>query len=108
MLPSDRHPYILRAMSFFLGACGIGIDGGGGELGVAEPFLDEVARDAGGDGGHAEAVAQSLGRGLRAIEAGGLHDGVHGAPAGHPRPKPADPTAFATTGVQLADAVHEV
>jgi hypothetical protein len=35
------------------------------------------------------------------------HDGVHGAPAGHPRPKPADPTAFATTGVQLADAVHE-
>ena len=27
---------------FFFGACGVGIDGGGGELGVTEPFLEEV------------------------------------------------------------------
>ncbi len=31
----------------FLGPDGIGIDGGGGELGMAKPFLHQVERDAG-------------------------------------------------------------
>jgi hypothetical protein len=31
-----------------------------GELGVAEPFLHQVERNTGGDGSHAEAVAQPL------------------------------------------------
>ena len=46
-------------------------------LGAAEPFLHQVERDAGGDGGHAEAVPQSFGRGLRPIEPSGLHNCVH-------------------------------
>jgi hypothetical protein len=79
------------------------------QVSVAEPFLDEVERDAGRDGGHAEAMAQPLGRGLRAIEVGRRHHGVHGAPAGHARPGPeADAAAFATTRLELADAVHQV
>lgn len=41
----------------FLGADGIGVDGRCGELGVAEPFLHQVKRDAGEDGGHPEIVA---------------------------------------------------
>jgi hypothetical protein len=54
-------------------------------------------------------MSEPFERGLGAIDAGGCHDGVHGAPAGHARPGPqADPTALATAGVQLADAVHEV
>lgn len=44
----------------FLGADGIGIDGSRGELGVPEPFLDEIEWDAGGDRGNAKAVAQAF------------------------------------------------
>ena len=51
----------------FLSPDGIGIDGGGGELGVAEPFLHQVERDAGRDGGDAEAMAQPLGRVLSGL-----------------------------------------
>ena len=68
---------------FFFGACGVGVDGGGGELGVTEPFLEEVEGNAGGDGGDAEAVAEAFGGGVGAGEPGGLHDGMDGAPAGH-------------------------
>ena len=76
---------------------------------MAEPFLDEVEGDAGGDGGDAEAVAQAFGRGVRPVEPGGFHDGVDGAPAGHPAPGPeAHAAAFAAPGLQLADAVHHV
>src|SRR6478752_8840536 len=42
----------------------VGIDRRGGELGVAEPLLHQVQRDAGRDRGDAEAVAQPLGRGV--------------------------------------------
>jgi len=45
----------------FLGADGVGVDGGGGELGVAEPLLHWVERNAGRDRGHPEAVPQPLG-----------------------------------------------
>jgi hypothetical protein len=91
-----------------LSACGIGIDGGG-ELGGAEPFLHQVEPDAGEDGGHPEAVPQSLGRGLRPVEIGRCHDGVDGTPAGHARPGPqAHPSALAAAGVQFADSVHQV
>jgi hypothetical protein len=63
----------------------------------------------GGDGGNAEAVAQPLGRGLRPVETGRCYDGVHAAPVGHARPRPqADPVALAATGVQFADAMHQV
>jgi hypothetical protein len=55
---------------------------------VSEPFLDEVEGDTGGDGGDAEAVAQSFGRGVRPVEPGGVHDGVDGAPSGHAAPGP--------------------
>ena len=48
---------------------------------AAEPFLHQVERDTGGDGGGAEAVAQSLGRDLRPVETGGVRHRVHGAPA---------------------------
>ena len=48
---------------FFFGACSVGVDGGGGELGVAEPFLEEVEGDAGGD---ADAVAEAFGGGVEA------------------------------------------
>ena len=81
------HPIIIPYPAgdiFFLGADGIGVDGGSGELGVSEPLLHQVERDAGGDGGHPEAVPQPLGRGVRPVEPGGLHDRVHGPPAGHP------------------------
>src|SRR4051794_31221474 len=43
---------------FLLGADRVGVDRGGGELGVAEPFLHEVERDAGGDGGDPKPVAE--------------------------------------------------
>jgi len=39
-----------------LGADGIGVDGRGGELRVPEPFLHQVERDTGGDGGHPKTV----------------------------------------------------
>lgn len=42
------------------------MDGGGGELGVSEPFLDEVEGDPGGDGG--DAVAEALEGGVGAGE----------------------------------------
>ncbi len=71
-----------------LGTDGIGVDRRGGEVGVSEPFLDEVEGDSGGDGGDAEAVAQSFGRGVWPVELGGVHDGVNGAPSGHPAPRP--------------------
>lgn len=49
-----------------LGADGIGIDGGGGELSVAKPFLNEIEGDAGRDGRHTKAVTEPLRRGLYA------------------------------------------
>jgi hypothetical protein len=33
-------------------------------------------------------VAQSFGRGVWPVELGGVHDGVNGAPSGHPAPRP--------------------
>ena len=41
---------------FFLGADGIGVDGGRGKLGVTEPFLHQVEGDAGGVGSNAKAM----------------------------------------------------
>ena len=94
---------------FFFGGGGVGIDGGGGELGVTEPFLEEVEGDSGGDGGDAEAVAEAFGGGVGAGEAGGLHDGVDGAPSGHARPGPeAEAAPLAAAGLVFADAVHQV
>jgi putative SOS response-associated peptidase YedK len=58
------------------GTDGVGVDGGGGELGVAEPFLHQVEGDPRTHGCHAEAVPQPLGRGVRPVEPGFLHDGV--------------------------------
>ena len=110
----------------FLGAYGINVDGGGGELGVPQPFLHQVERDAGGDGGHAEAMAQPLGRGVRPIKPGASHDRMDRASAGHPAPQPqtlATPcagiapasaggtlasSALAATRLQLADVVRHV
>ena len=92
-----------------LGADGIGIDGGGGELGVAEPFLHHVEGDAAGDGGDAEGMAQALGGGGRAGQAGGDHDRVHGPPAGHARPGPQpDTCATPPPALRLTDAMHQI
>ena len=41
---------------FFL-AHGIGVDGGGGELRMSQPFLDEIERDTRGDRRDAKAMA---------------------------------------------------
>ena len=50
----------------------------GGQLGVPKPVLHQVQRNAGGDAGHAEAVA--------AVQPACGHDGMHGALAGHAAP----------------------
>jgi hypothetical protein len=91
----------------YVGACGIGIDGGGGELGVSEPFLDEVrgrrrTRRSRGVAPWARSCGQ--------IALGRCHDGLHSAPDGHARPAPeVAATALATARAwQLADALHEV
>jgi hypothetical protein len=58
MLPSDRHPHILRAMSYSLApeaSAYMAV-----VVGMSEPFLDKVERDTGGHGTHAEAMAQPL------------------------------------------------
>jgi len=93
----------------FLGTDSIGIDGGRGELGVPEPFLDQVERDTGGDGRHPKAMPQPLGRGMRSLKPGDHHDIVHGPPSGHPAPGPElDSTAAPSAGLLLADAVDHV
>ena len=49
------------------------------------------------------------GGGLRAVEAGRRHHGVHGAPAGHARPDPqSHATPLAAPPLQLAEAMHQV
>ena len=71
-LQITARPHILRATprnraspphptgdALFLGADGVGVDGGGGELGVTQPFLCQVDEDAGGDGGWTTARAKS-------------------------------------------------
>ena len=76
---------------------------------MAEPFLDEVERDAGGDGRHPETVPQPLGRGMRPGEPGALHDGMDLPPGGHAAPGPEMHIAsFAALALQLADAVDHV
>ena len=45
----------------FLGTDGVGIGGGGGEVGMAEPFLHQVERDAGRDRRHPEVMPQPFG-----------------------------------------------
>jgi hypothetical protein len=76
---------------------------------VAEPFLHQVERNTGGDGGHPETVPQPFGRRRHTREPGGLHHRMHRPPAGHPRPRP-EPHAAASAApcVQFADAVHHV
>lgn len=92
-----------------LGADGIGVDGGGGKLGVAEPFLHHVEGDAAGDGGDTEGMAQALGGRGRAGQAGGGHDRMHRPPTGHagPGPQPGG-RSTATPALGLADAMHQV
>ena len=64
-----------------------------GELGVAEPLLHEVERDASGDCRDPEAVPQTFGRGVRALQ-----DAA-------PRP---ETDAAAASALHLADPVHQV
>jgi len=67
--PPARHRWRVRGINsphprgdaLFLFADGIGVDCRGGELGVAQPPLHQVQRNAGGDRGDAEAVPQPLG-----------------------------------------------
>ena len=89
-----------------LGADGIGVDGGGGELGVTKPFLHHVEGDAAGDGGDAEGMAQALGG---CGQAGSGHDRVHRPPAGHagPGPQPGS-RSTAPPALGLADAMHQI
>jgi hypothetical protein len=55
------------------GPDGIGVNGGRGELGVSEPALHKVERDARLHGRYNHSVAQSLGRGMNAFETGVIH-----------------------------------
>lgn len=79
------HP---RCNRLFLGTDGIGIDGRGEELGVAQPFLHHVEWYAGIEGLHAEAMAQALRRGLRTLQAGICHDDLHMPPRSRALPRP--------------------
>jgi hypothetical protein len=90
-------------------ANGVGINGSRAELGMAEPFLHQVERDAGGDGGYPETVPQPFGRGRHTLQPGGLHHCMHRPPTGHPRPRPEPRTTpFAAPCVQLADAADNL
>lgn len=87
-----------------LGADRVGVDGSGGKLGVIEPSLHQVERDAGGGGGHPEALPQSLGRGVRPVKPGApmtactarqpvIRDQGHNRT---PRPRPRSPCSSRT------------
>ena len=58
------------------------------QRGVAEPALHQVRRDIGLEGIHAEAVPQSLGRGVRAGDIGRRHDHLDPPPGGRAAPAP--------------------
>src|SRR5581483_289702 len=74
-------PHPLDQLSFFR-PHGVGIDGRGGKLRVAENILQGIERDAGADGLDAVAVAQSLGTGVSAVgDSGRRHDVLHDIPA---------------------------
>lgn len=88
-----------------LGPDGIGIDRRGGELGVAEPFLHQLKRDAYAHRLHAKAVAQPFGRGLRAREAGALHHGRHPAPGPQRR---CAPLGTRLEGAQIVSEVEGI
>lgn len=108
MPPIGSPPHALSDI-LFPGTDGIGIDGGGGELGMSEPFLNEVEGDADGDGRHAKAMAEPLGGGPRPGEPGFFHDGVDLAPGGHPAPGPeTDILTFAAFRLHFTNAMHQV
>src|ERR671917_1368830 len=65
--PSHRRSPHARGDALLLLADRVGVDRSRGELGVAEPLLHHVQRDAPGDGLHAEAVPQALGAGVRTV-----------------------------------------
>ena len=76
---------------------------------MAEPFLDQVKRDTGGDRGHPEPVTQPFWRGVRTGEIGGHHHGVNRAPTGHARPGPEpDVPPLVATRLAFADTVDEI
>lgn len=60
---------------------------------MPQPLMHEIQGNAGGHRSHPEPVPQPLGRGVRAVEPGILHDGMHRPPAGHAALGPERPRA---------------
>src|SRR3712207_2557098 len=65
--PSHRRSPHARGDALLLLADSVRVDRRGGELGVAEPLLDHVQRNAAAGGLHAKTVPQALGAGVRAV-----------------------------------------
>lgn len=95
-------------MLFFL-ADGIGIDGGGAELGVTHPFLQHVQRHPAHHGVDPEAVPQPLGAAVRGIGDTGLdHDRGDNLPDPNPAKRPDRGLGLPAGGLSLADAMGGV
>ena len=79
MRESRFSPHTRSDLAFFL-ADGVGIDGGRGYGGMAQPFLHHIEGNVVGDGCHAVAVPQSFrGRGAFEGNPGALHYALDGA-----------------------------
>lgn len=87
-----RSPHALRDRAF-LGPDGIAVDGRDGDVGVSEPFLEQVEGHAGLQGVNAKTMSQPFGGGLAAPDMTARHDLLDVPPGGAARHRKQGPGA---------------